>query len=195
MSDSPNIRMAATRMMSAAADCTGKFLQVLPAACRPANIAARTAPERRPERRSRQPSVSEVIGPGVKDRKHRPLETQQLSGARDSSSPCRRPCWLRLRTASPKSWSLKQRGHEETPDRYVRRDGIGVDVYHVIPSRVAPDLLGAQMMGVLRSTAFGLDPRRDRLASSQRSCACAAPGKRASPAVSARIERLKHCAP
>src|SRR5271166_896474 len=80
---------------------------------------------------------------------------------------------------------LKQRGHEETPDtpvvavvvvekqpvvaistgqRHVRRDGIGIDVYHVVASRVASDLIGAQMMGVLRSTAFGLDPRRDRLA-------------------------------
>jgi hypothetical protein len=32
----------------------------------------------------------------------------------------------------------------------VRRDGIGVDVYHVVASRVAPDLIGAQMMGVRR---------------------------------------------
>ena|ERR1700722_3004881 len=46
----------------------------------------------------------------------------------------------------------------------MRRDGIGVDIYHVVTCRVAPDLIGAQMMGVRRSTAFGLDPRRDRLA-------------------------------
>ena len=46
----------------------------------------------------------------------------------------------------------------------MRGDGNGVDVYDVIASRVAPDLIGAQMMGILRSTAFGLDPRRDRLA-------------------------------
>jgi hypothetical protein len=80
---------------------------------------------------------------------------------------------------------LKQCGHEETPDyaivavvvveeqpvvtiltgqRSIRRDGVGVDVHHVIACRVAPDLIGAQMMGVLRSTAFGFDPRRDRLA-------------------------------
>ena len=43
----------------------------------------------------------------------------------------------------------------------MRRDGIGVNVYHIVASRVAPDLIEAQMMGVLRSTAFGLDPRWD----------------------------------
>ena len=80
---------------------------------------------------------------------------------------------------------LEQRGHEEAPDNAVeaiviveeqpviailtgqshaRRDGIGVNVYHIVASRVAPDLIGAQMMGVRRSTAFGLDPRRNRLA-------------------------------
>jgi hypothetical protein len=42
--------------------------------------------------------------------------------------------------------------------------GLGVDVYYVIASCVAPDLIGAQMMGVPGSAAFGLDPRRDRLA-------------------------------
>ena len=47
----------------------------------------------------------------------------------------------------------------------MRRDGIGVDIYHVVTCRVAPDLIGAQMIGVRGSAAaFGLDPRRDRLA-------------------------------
>jgi hypothetical protein len=67
----------------------------------------------------------------------------------------------------------------------MRRDGIGVDIYHVVTCRVAPDLIGAQMMGVRRSTAFGLDPRRDRLAVVQRTCVCAVLGKRESPAASA----------
>ena len=80
--------------------------------------------------------------------------------------------------------TLEQRGPEEAPEhaqeadvgeeqpviailagqRESRRDGIGVKVHQVVASRIAPDLLGAQTMGVLRSAADGLDPLRDRLA-------------------------------
>ena len=109
-----------------------------------------------------------------------------------------------------RSGGLKQLGHEETPDtavdaevvveeqpvvsiltgqRYVRGDGNGVDVYDVIASRVAPDLIGAQMMGILRSTAFVLTHAGTGSPLSLRSCAWAALGKRPSPATSAMAER------
>ena len=82
-----------------------------------------------------------------------PCLTRRLRGSYSSSD---RP--------KPVHGGLKQRGYEETPDtavdavvvveeqpvvavltgqRYVRRDGIGVDVYQVITGRVAPDLIGA----------------------------------------------------
>jgi hypothetical protein len=101
------------------------------------------------------------------------------------NAACTRPTYRRRLSVQAVRCGLEQRGHEEALDNAVeaivvveeqpvvailtrqshaRGDGIGVNVYLIVASRVAPNLIGAQMMGVLRSTAFGPDPRRDRFA-------------------------------